>query len=217
MSNFSTDSDLLKWEPTLFRDLAVPGQRLASGTDGETAGLAFSSDSADFVAAGVAPGHVVRLIDDDGQAAGCWQVLSVESPTLLLATQVGRLAGDSVNLPTGSHWAWTIDTFDPQAEEARFELLARLGLAVDEDGADLANLVLQPRSLRRASVFATLTMIFEGASGAAQEGRNLAAKAALYRRLYDKELTQLRVRLDRDGDGLADDACSPGTIRLERA
>lgn len=217
MPNFSTDSDLLKWEPTLFRDLAVPGQRLASGADGVTAGIAFTSESADFTAAGVAPGHVLRLIDEDGQAYGCWQILSVESATELLATQVGRAAADSVDLPVGQDWAWAIDTFDPQAEEVRFELLARLGLAVGDDGLDLGDLVLQPRSLRRASVFATLIMILEGASGAAQEGRNLAAKAALYRRLYDKELARLRVRLDRDGDGLADDARSPGSIRLERA
>ena len=216
MPNFSTDSDLLKWEPSLFRDLSVPGQRLASGTDGTTAGLAFTSESADFPAAGVAPGHVLRLVDEDGQACGCWQVLSVESATELLATQVGRTA-DSVDLPTGHDWAWTIDTFDPQAEEVRFELLTRLGLAVGDDGQDLADHVFQPRSLRRASVFATLIMILEGASGAAQEGRNLAAKAALYRRLYDKELTRLRIRLDRDHDGRADDARSPASIRLERA
>ena len=217
MPNFSTDADLLKWEPALFRDLFVPGQRLAAGADGVTAGLAFSSESADFLAAGVAPGHVLRLVDEDGQAYGCWQILSVESSGELLATQVGRAAADSVDLPAGAQWSWTIDTFDPQAEEARFELLSRLGLAAGDDGADLGDRVLQPRSLRRASVFATLTMIFEGASGAAEEGRNLAAKAALYRRLYDKELARLRVRLDHDGDGLGDDARTPGAIRLERA
>ena len=216
MASFSTDADLLKWEPTLFRDLAVPGQRLASGVDGATSGITLSSASADFVSAGIAPGHVVRLAGDDGESFGGYEVLSVESAAELLATQIGREASDSVDLPAGSGWAYTIDTFDPQAEEVRFELLSRLGLAVDDDGYDLEDLVLQPRSLRRASVFATLVMVFEGASGAAEEGRNLAAKAALYRRLHDKELSKLRVRLDRDGDGWADDARSPGSIRLDR-
>lgn len=216
MANFSTDADLLTWEPTLFRDLAVPGQRLASGADGATAGISFTSASADFPAAGVAPGHVLRLVGADGDDLGCFEILSVESQTGLLATQVGRAAGDSVDLPAGSDWVYTLDTFDPQAAETRFELLSRLGLAVDDEGLDLEELLLQPRSLRRASVFGTLLMIFEGQSGAAQEGRNLSAKAALYRRLYDKELSKLRVRLDRDGDGFSDDARSPGSIRLQR-
>ena len=216
MANFSTDADLLKWEPALFRDLAVPGQRLASGSDGLTGGISFSSASADLLASGVAPGHVLRLADDDGESFGCWEVLSVESATELLATQVGRSAADSVEMPAGADWVWSIDTFDPQAEEVRFELLSRLGLAVDDDGLDLEELVLQRRSLRRASVFGILVMIFEGQSGTAEEGRNLAAKAALYRRLYDKELSKLRVRIDTDGDGYGDDTRAPGSIRLTR-
>ena len=216
MANFSNDADLMKWEPTLFRDLAVPGQRLAAGVDGATSGITFTSASASFVDAGVAPGHVLRIEDSGGDAFGCYEVLSVESATELLATQVGRTAADSVDLPAGTGWVYFLDTFDPQAEEVRFELLSRLGLAVDDDGEDLQDLVLQPRTLRRASVFGTLLMVFEGQSGAAEEGRNLAAKAALYRRLYDKELAKLRVRLDRDADGFADDVRSPGSIRLQR-
>jgi hypothetical protein len=216
MANFSTDADLLKWEPTLFRDLIVPGQRMASGVDGATSGIAFTSASADFLDAGVAPGHVLRLVDADGESYGCYEALSVESATELLATQVGRPVAEAVALPEGTGWAWAIDTFDPQAEEVRFELLSRLGLAVDADGEDAEDLVLQPRTLRRASVFATLTMIFEGQAGAGQEGRNLAAKAALYRRLYDKELSKVRVKLDCDGDGYSDDVRAPGSVRLQR-
>jgi hypothetical protein len=216
MANFSTDADLLKWEPTLFRDLAVPGQRLAAAADGETAGLSFQSDSAKFQDDGLQPGHVVRLVAEDGEEYGCYEVLSVESQTALLATQVGRTATDPVDLPTGHDWLYTVDTFDPQAEEVRFELLARLGLAVDDDGADLEQQVFVRRTLRRASVFGTLLMIFEGQSGGEQEGRNLAAKAALYRGLYEKELAKVQVRLDRNGDGRADDLRAPGSVRLRR-
>lgn len=216
MANFSTDADLLKWEPTLCRDLAVPGQRLVSGADGATSGIEFHSDSASFTEQGVAPGHVLQMTSEDGDGPACFEILSVESQTKVLATQVGRTASDSVDLPAGADWVYAIDTFDPQAAEARFELLSRLGLAVDDEGLDLEELVLQPRALRRASVFATLVMIFEGQSGAAQEGRTLAAKAALYRRLYDKEMAKLRVRLDRDGDGWSDDMRSPGSVRLQR-
>ena len=216
MTAFSTDADLLKWEPTLCRDLAVPGQRLAAGADGATAGIELYSSSASFLDAGLRAGHVLQMLTDDGEGPACFEILSVESQTQLLATQVGRTASDSVDLPPGADWVWRIDTFDPQAEEVRFELLSRLGLAVDADGLDLQTIVLQPRSLRRASVFGTLVMIFEGQSGGETEGRTLAAKAALYRRLYDKELAKVRVRLDRDGDGWSDDARSPGSIRLQR-
>ena len=215
MARFSTDADLVTWEPTLMAELAAPAQRLCSGSDGATSGLSLTSVTSHFGDAGIEPGHVVRLVTAEGDDAGCHRVLSVASQTELLATQIGR-ADDPVDLPSGAAWRFTIDTFDPQAEEVRFELLARLGLAVDEDGGDGEALVLEPRVLRRASVFACLAMIFEGASGSAPEGRNLAAKAALYRRLYDKELSTLRVRLDRDGDGRGDDLRAPGSIRLQR-
>jgi hypothetical protein len=215
MAKFSTDADLVTWEPTLMADLAVPGQRLCSGSDGATSGLSLTSARARFADAAVAPGHVVRLVTAEGDDAGCYRVLSVVSQTEMLATAIGR-TDDPVDLPSGTAWRYAIDTFDPQAEEVGFELLSRLGLAVDEEGADQAALVLEPRSLRRASVFACLAMIFEGASGTGPEGRNLAAKAALYRRLYDKELSTLRVRLDRDGDGRGDDLRAPGSIRLQR-
>jgi hypothetical protein len=215
MAKFSTDADLLKWEPTLFRDLAVPGQRPACGTDGASSGLSFTSASASFVDAGIEAGHVLRLVAGSGQEFGCYEILSVESQAVLLATQVGR-TDDPVDLPTGTSWCYTIDTFDPQAEEVRFELLTRLGLAVDDDGEDLETVVLVRRTLRRASVFGCLVMILEGQSGSGPEGRNLAAKAALYRRLYDKELSKVRVKLDRDGDGYVDDMRAPGSIRLQR-
>ncbi|MBN2583383.1 MAG: hypothetical protein JXL80_09960 [Planctomycetes bacterium] len=215
MAKFSTDADLLKWEPTLMADLAVPGQRLSGGSDGVSNGLSFTSATGTFLDAGVEAGHVVRLATSDGEDYGCWQIISVESQTALLATQVGR-ADNPVDMVSGTAWRFSIDTFDPQAEEVRFELLTRLGLAVDVDGADLEEAVLERRSLRRASVFGCLAMIFEGASGTSPEGRNLAAKAALYRGLYDKELSKLRVKLDRDGDGFVDDMRAPGSIRMQR-
>ena len=88
MANFSNDADLMKWEPTLFRDLAVPGQRLAAGVDGATSGITFTSASASFVDAGVAPGHVLRIEDSGGDAFGCYEVLSVESATELLLSLI---------------------------------------------------------------------------------------------------------------------------------
>ena len=216
MTNFSTDADLVKWEPTLFRDLAAPGQRLAGGSDGVTAGLTLTSASAGFTTQRVAPGHVVCLTAADGTEFGCYEVLSVASQTALLATDVGRDATDSVDLPVGHPWTYSIDTFDAQAEEVRFELLSRLGLESDRQGLDQEAWILDRRVLRRASVFATLAMIFEGQSGGNQEGLTLSAKAALYRGLYEKELARIRVRLDRDGDGLADDMRAPGSARLSR-
>jgi hypothetical protein len=213
MTNFATDADLVRWEPALLRDLAIPGQRLAAGLDGATSGLQFTSAGAHLVAAGVAPGHVLRLADADGDECGGYEVLSVEAETSLLATHVGRTVADAVDLPAGTGWVWTIDTFDPQAAEARLELLARLGLDTDAVGEAQ---ICDRRELRRAGVFATLVMIFEGQAAAGPEGRNLAAKAALYRRLYDRELSKLRVRLDRDGDGVADDVRAASCVRLER-
>ena len=218
MNTYSTDADLAKWEPALFRDLTIPGQRLCRGDDGSTLALAFSSPAGRFLACGLKPGHVLRLWSPQqgDREAGVFEILSVESQTQLLATQVGMAAAESpVELPAGQDWAYAVDSFQVQAEEVAFALLERLGISTEQTAA-VATAVLSPRVLRRASVFGVLAMVHQAAAGIGAESGNLAAKAALYRDMHERELAKLRVTLDRDGDGLGDEVRLPGSVRLRR-
>ncbi len=215
MANFSTDADLLTWEPALFRDLAVEGQLLVRGIGASALGYEVTAAEADFVARRVQAGHVLRLVSPDLGIDGCYEVVSVESEAALTAAVVGGTPGQRAPLPDGADLDFSIHTFDPQHEEARWALLARFGLEADpsDPAADLEGWIFQHRSLRRASVALVLATLFRG-QAAADAG--LERKADHYARLYEDEVAKVRLALDRDGDGRPDDVRSLTSHRLRR-
>ncbi len=214
MTAFSTDADLLTWEPALLREVALDGQTLARGDGASAQGQQLTAPGADLVAARVRPGHVVHLAGTG--LDGFYEVLSVESASALLAAPVGCGGDEPVPLPTATGLAWTIATFDPQHEEARWTLLARFGLernAADPAG-DLADWIVERRALRRASVALVLATVYRGQASAPDGG--LARKADHYARVYEAEVATARLHLDRDGDGTPDDVRSLASRRLRR-
>jgi hypothetical protein len=218
MANFSTDADLLKWEPALFREIALEHQCLTRGEGASSLIYQVTAPGAAFVAARVRPGHVVHLANPDQGVDGYYEVMSVEGETELLATLVGSPVDEWVPLPTATDLDFAIHTFDPQHEEARWALLARFGLEMDaSDGAkDLERWILEHRSLRRASVALVLATVFRGqAAGGLADGA-LARKAEHYARLYEDEVAKVRLAVDRDADGRPDDVRSLGSHRLRR-
>ena len=217
MTNFSTDADLLKWEPALFRELAIDQQCLTRGSEAATSGMQVAADGR-FVSSQVRPGHVIHLANADQGVDGYYEVVSVEGESLLLATVVGSGPEDWVPLPEATDLDFSIATFDPQHEEARWTLLARFGLEMDaaDAQADLERWILEQRSLRRASVALVLATLYRGqaAGGPAESG--LARKAEHYARLYEDDAAKARLHLDRDADGRPDDVRSPASFRLRR-
>ena len=218
MANFSTDADLLKWEPAVFREIAPEHQCLVRGEGASSLLYQVTAPGAAFVAARVRPGHVVHLANPDQGVDGYYEVMSVEGETELLATLVGSPVDEWVPLPTATDLDFAIHTFDPQHEEARWALLARFGLEMDaSDGAkDLERWILEHRSLRRASVALVLATVFRGQAVAAATDGALARKAEHYARLYEDEVAKVRLAVDRDADGRPDDVRSLGSHRLRR-
>jgi len=218
MTNFSTDADLLKWEPALFREILLDHQCLARGEGASSLGFSVTASGGQFVSQRVRPGHVVHLENPGQGVDGYYEVMSVESETELLATVVGCPAGEWVPLPTATDLAFAIHTFDPQHEEARWALLARFGLEMDasDAGADLERWIFEHRSLRRASVALVLATVYRGQAAAEPEGSALACKAEHYARLYEDEVVKVRLPVDRDADGRPDDVRSLASHRLRR-
>jgi hypothetical protein len=218
MTNFSTDADLLKWEPALLREIALDHQCLTRAEDATSQDFTVTAAEGQFVTRQVRPGQVVYLSNPDQGVDGGYEVLSVESETELTAAAVGTTGKEAVPLPSATDLALRVQTFDPQHEEARYALLARFGLEADaaDPASDLADWIAQRRSLRRASVALVLATLYRGqaAGGAADSG--FAAKADHYARLYEDEVAKVRLILDRDGDGRADDVRSLSSHRLRR-
>jgi len=219
MANFSTDADLLKWEPALVREIVLDHQCLTRAEGATAEAFTVTAAGGQFVTRQVRPGHVVHLSNADQGVDGCYEILDVEGETELTAACVGTAGDEAVPLPSATDLALRIQTFDPQHEEARYALLARFGLEADaaDPTSDLAGWIAQRRALRRASVALVLATVYRGqaAGDAAESG--LAAKADHYARLYEDEVTKARLVLDRDADGRADDVRSLSSHRLRRA
>jgi hypothetical protein len=217
MTNFSTDADLLKWEPALMREIVLDHQCLTRGAGATSSGFSIIAAGAKFVTAKVRPGHVIHLENPDQGVDGFYEVLSVEGETELMAGLVGGRGEESVPLPAATDLDFSIHSFDPQHEEARWALLARFGLEADaqDAGADLERWITQHRTLRRASVALVLAMLYRG-QAADGEASGLARKAEHYAKLHDDEVAKARLVLDRDADGRPDDVRTLASHRLRR-
>ncbi len=218
MTNFSTDADLLKWEPALLREIVHDHQCLTHGDGASSQTFSVVAAGGLFVTSKVRAGHVVHLRNADQGVDGYYEILSVESETELMAGLVGGRGDEWVPLPTATDLEFWIQTFDPQHEEARWALLARFGLETDaaDQGEDLARWIAQHRSLRRPSVALVLATLYRGQAGDGPEASGLARKAEHYARLYEDEVAKARLVLDRDADGRPDDVRTLASYRLRR-
>jgi hypothetical protein len=207
MPNFSTDADLLKWEPDLFRLCRFEHQKLAGSSSGQTTAdsSTFADATADFADAGVDTGHVVHLLKS-GVYDDYFPVADRLSATQLELDVPGGIFTTQTGVTNEVH------TFDPQHEEAHFELLERFDVddanALNADEADLFN----ARVLRRASVFRVLEIVFRANSRA--DGDLFWKKAESYRALYERDLRTLRVRFDVDADGIPDRTKDASSVDL---
>jgi len=218
MTHFSTDADLLKWEPALMREIVLDHQCLTQGDGASSQTFSVVAAGGLFITRKVLAGHVIHLRNADQGVDGHYEVLSVEGETELMAGLVGGRGDEWVPLPTATDLEFRIQTFDPQHEEARWALLARFGLETDVSGQaeDLARWIADHRSLRRASVALVLATLYRGQSGDGPEASGLARKADHYARLYEDEVAKARVVLDRDADGRPDDVRTLASHRLRR-
>jgi len=202
MTNFSTDADLLKWEPSLMREIILDHQCLTKGESASSQTFAIVAAGGLFITSGVQIGHVIHLKNADQGVDGYYEVLSVESETELMAGLIGGGPGTDewIPLPTATDLEFRIQTFDPQHEETRWTLLTRFGLEADAD-RDVAQWAAERRILRRASVALVLATLYRGAAQVVPEVSGLARKAGHYASLYEDEIAKAQLVLDRDKQG----------------
>ena len=89
MAIFSTDTDILKYEPGLFGELHFAGHVLASGTGATLSGTTLTASGADFVSAQVAAGSVGYLQSAGDVLDAGYEVVSVDSAPQLTVSVVG--------------------------------------------------------------------------------------------------------------------------------
>ena len=210
--NFSTDRDLLAYEPTLFHDLPWAGQQRLKVTDGQLNGTTLTSAGADFEAARIEVGGVV-LIDLIPH-----EVITRNSPTeLTVSLMRARLTDDPIPGNDGSELTVIGRTFSPQASLVHDALLHMLGLEPDDPQAEIGEqAIISETTLARLETLGTLEQLFSSAAALTGDNRELRNRADQYRRQFHHALSRATVLLDIDGDGRVDERRHFATPRLTR-
>jgi hypothetical protein len=198
--NFSTDRDLLIYEPTLFQDVPWASQKRLEVSDAQVSGTSLTSPSADFDLAGVGVGHVV-LID---QAP--YEVINrVNGQELKVSRLRSRLTDEALPLPAGSDQSAIFRTFEPQATILHDQLLHWLGLDPDKPEAEVdEQAIISVSAMARLEALGTLERVFSGAAALTGENQALHQKARAYQRQFEQTLRRSTILLDADGDGRVD-------------
>lgn len=209
---YATDTDLLHWEPALFKDATLPSQTLIAGTAAVT-GTAVTIAAGSFTTAGIVAGHVLTL---GTPLEGSFPIVAVSSATVLsVSVLYDRLTPDDTDTPprpigSGTNVPYTIKTFLPQIGIVS-EMLRRV-LEVSD-----AAQILNPLALRRSAALGTLQMLYSAAGAIALDDVKLSAKAVFYERLYRRALRVAKVEIDQNGDGVRDSIRCPGIVQLRRS
>lgn len=216
---FCTDTDLLSYEPLLFRDAVAAAQTLLAGT-AAVDGTLVTLPAPGPVAASVVAGDVITFT---GTAlAGCYPILGVGADSTLTISVLHQgvypeeavTAGDVLPSPSlvGSAAAqpFVIRTSFPQRRIVSQMILEAAGLGAVEAA------VVNPRELARACALGTLQMVYGALAAVAGDPIVPAARADLYGALFRRALRAARVEVDTDGDGKADDVRRLNAVTLVR-
>ena len=163
---YCTDEDILVRAGGDFIMLCPPWQQMASGTDGSFASgspWVLTSISVNFEANGVSPNQVVWLTAPKTQYPAGGQLLAIDSVAGNSITlrrphkdlYVGQPPSSTVGLNGVS---FTINTLDPQSEEASFDLKRRYAIddTVGGDFSRSSTWMYDMRDLRIATILQVL-------------------------------------------------------------
>ncbi len=212
---FSNDVDLLKWEPTLFRDGYLRSQTLAEGDDGQLDGVTFTAANGQFESRGTRTGHVIHLRDGQTQD-GSYEIVSVDSETQLTVSVVRADEEDNpVAPPAGLDLHYRISTFDPQAEAISGALLQYLGIRPEifNGQGDVPPIP----ALRQPSAMMVLMRVLSMHAGSTPETARMWDQIERYFKLFNVFCETMSLELDSNHDGVPDTFIRGHSLKLARA
>lgn len=216
MDTSCTDRDLLVIEPIVFTVACPPAQRIAVGSGGQFCGTTFSAAGVDFQAAGVAAGRVLATWSESPAEAAAWEVLSVEAPGELTAS-VLRASRESVASPPPAQQNvnFAVISYAAQIQDVAVSLAEKLRLLQEAGGIKPANFC-DSEQLRIATAYGALAEIFTGRAVHQADQDVNWAKARHYRQLFSTAQLQIRLAIDADADGIAEQTRTLGNVSLRR-
>ncbi len=199
------------------RELHLPSQVRASGTGAALTGTTLTASGANFEAADISVGGVVYLESADGSLGGAYEIVSVDSPTQLTVSVVRSDSADApISPPAADGITYRIATFNPQAEDAAFQLTEYFGIQPgDPASAITVDDIMDTEVLRRASAFLVISNVYTLWSNGT-ECEALWRKSQLYKQFFESARQRCRLSVDLGSDGVADITHVGGAIRLVR-
>lgn len=217
MAKFSSDVDILKYEPVLFGELHLPSQVLACGADAVLNGTTLTAADADFQTANAEAGGVIHLKSTDGSLDGAYEIVSVDSSTELTVSVVRSHPSDPPVAPVASsEIRYRVSTFGPQAADAAFQLTEYFGIQPGNPASPIAiEQIVDVEGLRKASALAVISRVYASWTDGT-DNECARKKSLLYAQLYEKARQRCHITVDLDSDGTADITRLGGAIRLVR-
>lgn len=213
---FCQDRDLLCIEPIVFLSGDAIGRRLITGGDGAISGTTCTSIGSDFVSAGIEAGMVLCTYDTIPAEGRAWEILSVESATALTIS-VLRVDTDApaVAPPAGTNLSFYVRSFGPQVQSVSATLAEKLRQLAEVAGVASANFA-DSAQLRVATAHGALAGVFLARADNARPHDANWIKAEFHRAEFLRCQNQLRLAVDADGDGVAEQTRTLGNVHLKR-
>jgi hypothetical protein len=216
MNDFCQDRDLLAIEPTLFTSAGFAGQELLAGVNGVCSGTAFTSSGSNFTSAGIAAGMVLSVHTGSLAEGRSLEIISVTSATQLSVSLLRRDSDDVPIPPAAANpLSFAIRTFGPQIRLVSATLAEKLRQISEVSGIASADFA-DSAQLRAATAHGVLASVFLARADNAEPFDANWSKAEHYRRQFQTLQMQLRLAVDADGDGTAEQTRTLGNISLRR-
>jgi hypothetical protein len=196
---YATDEDILVKASGDFVTLAPAWQCMAKGSDGVFASgmpWVLSSASVNFATNGVNPNQVVQLTGPKSQYPGGGDLLAIDSVSGNSITLRRPHKDLNVGMPPGpaaglNNVTFSIVTFDPQTEEASFDIKRRFGIDENITFRD-SSWIYDLRDLRMLTV---LTVLYDRYTTELRSDRgDWVRKLGHIRNLRDEIADRVQVR-----------------------
>lgn len=216
MNEFCQDRDLLGIEPGLFLTACPTGSQLTSGSDGQLDGTTFTSTTADFPAAGVEAGMVLTVTTTIPSEGRAYEIISVDGAGQLTVSVLRASTEDApVAPPAGGGLSFRVITYKPQIRRVCDSLAEKLRALV-EAAPVAAEAHVDSAQLRLTAAYGTAATVFLARAESPSLTDPHWAKAERYQREFTRMQMQLRLAVDADGDGFAEQTRTLGNVRLRR-
>ncbi|MGC9455369.1 MAG: hypothetical protein ACP5HU_10970 [Phycisphaerae bacterium] len=216
MQHFCTDRDLLGIEPSMFLGGGFPASSLVAGEDGQLSGTSFTSAGSDFPAGGVQAGMVLTAYGAVPAEGAALEIVSVDSATELTVSVLRGAADDEpIAPPAGAGGKFFVRSYRLQIARVSAALAEKLRRLTEAPGITAAEFA-DSSQLTAVTCYGVLAECFTARSAGGDAGDANWIKARHYRELYSGGQLQLRLAVDADGDGFAEQTRTLGNVRLRR-